>query len=1729
MFITMSELASSKSLRKVQRMLATKEIKNCNTSLTSLVDTMSTSEILGILKGVKCSVNLLNGIISKIENLNSSIYAALVEDELESEASDAESKMCEKILLKETILSEIHQWEKCIEQKIRKPDVNSDVKPEFNTAGAESNLNVKLPKLELPHFDGKLTDYTYFMESFIAAVDSKSLSNVGKFQYLKSCLRGPALKCIDGLHLSNSNYSVALTILKEKFGQTHRIISAHMECLNTLSCRGSKLSDLQYFYNALEYNVRSLEALGERADNFGSMLAPLLMSKLPAAIRMNIIRELGDKQYNLTEIREQIRSEIFVMENSSKGDTMSGGDIWGDQSFSSFHTNSQGRKCVFCQGNHFSSDCNKYNTTERINLVKSKRLCYNCLSGKHQLKDCSSQNRCHNCHKKHHTSICQSLKKGNSNISVVTTSNADSNTNKSASNLDADAKPFKVNSVFNGFCSNPTNYVLLGIASVEVVGSECYSLAHMLFDNGSQRSFITQEFSDLLNLVPIRKETIYLSTFGDKSNNGVRMLNVVGVKLKTCEGKLEDAFFLVIPLISRPITNSLGSMESYPHIDGLKLAHKFDNRPITLSLLMGSDQYWNFVGDEVVRGYPTAVNSKFGYILTGPTSASLDYNYSHSKIFNILTSHREDDTLLRKFWDLETIGICEPEEEVNKLSINSYSNDCITYIDGKYTAKLPWKLNHLALPDNYFICYKRTRSTIDRLARDPILLSQYNKIIQDQLKYGFIEVVPNDVKSLHFIPYHPVFKKSETTPIRIVYDCSCCIPGNLSLNDHLEQGSLMYNDIPSILIRFRLFPYACMSDLEKAFLQIGLHEVDRPFTTFLWLSNPLDPNSELLKYQFKVILFGARSSPFILCAVIWTHLKSNESDISSHMLRDIYADNFLSSFIEESELLSYYHTSRSLMKSAGFNLRSWASNSSILYNASRKENSYSDNDIVQVLGLNWNTLQDEITFKTCLYDSPLVTKREVLKYIGRLFDPLGLVNPLVVQAKIFIQKLWKLDVSWDQVVDLPLQLEWNTIVSSLIKISEIKFSRSFNFLECTHCQIHVFADASMSVYGAVSYLKVGSNIKLCMSKSRISPIKPFTMPKLELLGALICKRLGHYIHSVISSIFTHIEIYLWEDNQSVLHWLHTEKPLPKLISNILKKIHGIDIDVTWRYCPSADNPADILTRHCTYDTLYDNKLWWNGPSWLKLDYKLWPSWQYNPEFVPSTSVSVVNYISDTVSVVPLNLFNIIDISRYNSYQKFIRVVSYILKAVDLFKCKLVSNNCVTPFTYLKKAETLIISEWQTKHFFETISNLKLKKNTTFINQLNLFLDDNNIIRCTGRLQFSVLNFDAKFSILLPKNTFLTDMIIMYFHNKYFHCGVNATLNMLRQRFWIPQGRQNVRRIVSKCVTCRKICGKSYGVPVLPPLPSSRITLTCPYYVTGVDFTGALSVTQFGERIKAYLALFTCAVTRHIHLEVVSDMLMETFLLAYRRFCARRSQPRLMISDNAKTFKAADAFLCDLEKRADVVQMVAVNGCDWRFIPCRSPWMGGFYERLIGLTKLSLKKAVGRRILTLTELETLAVEIECSLNNRPLTYCRNDNEDLNPLTPSELFCGRIISTLPLLEDVDDEIADPTYGEDLPGRFKLLSSVINQFYKRWHTEYVVSLQERNPKPGTTKCQINVGDVVMIHDDSPRLYWKMGIVTSLHYGIDGIVRSVDLKTNYGTTNRAITKLFPLELNIT
>ncbi|XP_071176408.1 uncharacterized protein [Mytilus edulis] len=317
------------------------------------------------------------------------------------------------------------------------------------------------------------------------------------------------------------------------------------------------------------------------------------------------------------------------------------------------------------------------------------------------------------------------------------------------------------------------------------------------------------------------------------------------------------------------------------------------------------------------------------------------------------------------------------------------------------------------------------------------MLKVYGQIIKDQERRGFIEKVKNpDISKgiVHYIPHHPVKKDSTTTPIRIVYDCSCRQSSQLpSLNDCLMNTPPILNELTKILIRFRLNLVAIVTDIEKAFLHVGLHEQDRDVTRFLWLDNPVDPQSDLATYRFNSVLFGATCSPFILNAVLLKHLQQTENKTTKILTRDLYVDNILSSICNETKDVTYFKKARQLMFNAGFNLRSWTSNNENVRNLAIKEDVLDTDKEAKILGMRWNVETGELSYAKRVLSSVSsnITKREILKESSKIFDPLGFLSPVSIRANILMQDLWKERYDWDEPLPENLQLQWKDLAKDI--------------------------------------------------------------------------------------------------------------------------------------------------------------------------------------------------------------------------------------------------------------------------------------------------------------------------------------------------------------------------------------------------------------------------------------------------------------------------------------------------------------------------------------------------------------------------------------------------------------------------------------------------------------------------------------------------------------------------
>ena len=390
-------------------------------------------------------------------------------------------------------------------------------------------------------------------------------------------------------------------------------------------------------------------------------------------------------------------------------------------------------------------------------------------------------------------------------------------------------------------------------------------------------------------------------------------------------------------------------------------------------------------------------------------------------------------------------------------------------------------------------------------------------------------------------------KESNTTPIRVVYDCSAKVSSkSLSLNDCLYTGPSLVPDLAQVLLRFRCQKYVFILDIEKAFLMVQLHENDRDYTRFLWPKDPSDPESDFLIYRFRVVLFGATCSQFLLNATIRHHL--NNLDEANEMIDDIkrglYIDN-LQGTANQEDLLAYYWQVQKLFKKANLYLREWNTNSPRLEQQLHLDGVIAgEKGPVKILGLYWEPKSDSLSFNLRTEIQGRVTKRKCLSMVSQLFDPLGLLLPVTIKARIFLQNLWKAKLDWDQPLPEVMNTEWEGHTAELHKASKITVPRVLYLIQ--EGDMHVFGDASNMAYGACVYIVNGSG-NLVIGKAKVAPIKAVTIPKLELTAVLLPARLSKFVKDAYDGVILFKNIHLLCDSQVALHWIQSKKILPAYV------------------------------------------------------------------------------------------------------------------------------------------------------------------------------------------------------------------------------------------------------------------------------------------------------------------------------------------------------------------------------------------------------------------------------------------------------------------------------------------------------------------------------------------------------------------------------------------------------
>lgn len=1055
--------------------------------------------------------------------------------------------------------------------------------------------------------------------------------------------------------------------------------------------------------------------------------------------------------------------------------------------------------------------------------------------------------------------------------------------------------------------------------------------------------------------------------------------------------------------------------------------------------------------------------------------------------------------------------------------------------------KLPIKEELInKLGDSRATALSRLKGLERRFARDPELKAQYTQFMNEYLALGHMKLIGsclNENSPTFYLPHHCVFKSTkQASKIRVVFDASCKTNHGPSLNDALMVGPVVQQDLISILMRFRTFIYVFTADIIKMYRQVLVHPSQTGLQRILWRS---EHANDIDTYELTTLTYGRASASYLATRSL-NHLADRYSSRypigSKHAKRDFCVDDLLTGADTFQEAMELRDEVIKLLRLGSFELSKWASNCPELLEGIQDRNGESvviNNDADSgILGIKWNQSKDTFYFA---YEPDtsyaIVSKRTVLSEVAKLFDPLGLLGPITVVAKLIIQELWQAGVHWDESVPQSVHTRWSYLKSQLITINQLQISRCVKFESNPHfIQFHGFCDASQQAYGACVYIRtdLGNDVyrsELLCSRSRVAPIKALSLPRLELSAALLLARLIDKVRESLS--LTHAQIFLWSDSTITLNWIaSSSRRWSVFVANRVGEVQRLTDIKDWRHVSSSNNPADILSRGLNPIELASSSLWWHGPDFLQSNSESWP----NSSFIHMDDMLEQKKAVVTVTTIDQCVVSTL-LLRRSSLRKICRILAYCLRFSKARRTTMETDVSPTEASY---ALNIICKTIQKRVFpeeYKALSEGDTIGTTSRLLSLSPFMDNIGLLRVGGRLKNSDLHFDACHPILLPHKHELTRRIIENEHVRSGHAGAQATMAAVRQRFWPLSLRSTARKVIQECVTCFR-ARPQQSVAVMGSLPTSRVTISRPFSQCGIDYAGPVILREGKRRNarnhKAYIGIFVCFATKAIHIELVSDLTSDAFIAALKRFISRRGKPSRIYSDNGTTFVGAQRqikefydFYFSQQTQSEVKRFSCDQGISWNFIPPNAPHFGGLWEAAVKSAKYHMARIVGKAHLTFEEMQTVLCEIEAILNSRPITPLSSDPNDLTYLTPGHFLVGTALNSFPC-NDLSD------INENRLVRWQRIEQIRQHFWHRWSNEYLSSLQEKTKWKRNTGIQLSLDRLVLIKQQGlAPLQWTLGRVLDIHPGTDDVARVATIRTAKGTFIRPLAKLAILPID--
>ncbi|KAK9886755.1 hypothetical protein WA026_018407 [Henosepilachna vigintioctopunctata] len=1178
----------------------------------------------------------------------------------------------------------------------------------LSTNPDKSNVNVKLPKINLLTFDGDIKKFPSFISNFNSLIhENGNLSNVEKFNYLTSVLRGPPSNILKNLPIIDDNYPIAYNSLVSRYENKRLLANAYWKEINHFRPITNDRS-LRNLLDCFHENLSALKMLTLPVDNWDFILMQMLMERLDYDTLKVFEREYASSEIpTYKELRDILLKHCTVVESVLLNSKTKDKTIYNSKPNmfihkASFLTNTANKSknkiycCIFCKSDHIIFNCPAFISKDphkRYEIIKNLNACINCLADSHSVINCKSDKRCRTCKKSHHTLLHfvskQQIIEPRTEVVESLPSNSSNEVKSFSGSISKNNSPFA--------------QVLLSTLKLKIQDSfGKFHIVRAILDSGSQVSFISKTLAKSLNLKPFNASIIVqgLDHMRTSANTAVQC-QVHSIHNADTVIPIEA---IIIDKICDSVPRITLSEDTKKLFDQLLLADPEYFKSGSVDLLLGADVFPYILQNGKIGsspGEPVAINTILGWILMGKTNIHRPHSI---KTFLMISAEKEISDIndyLRKFWEIEEVPsvICQSPE--NKFCETYYKESTFRNSSGRYSVSLPFKVNCPDFGDSRYLALKRFHSLESKLRKNPDLYSKYVSAIRDYLKNDHLESIHDSklhsTNNTFYLPHSYVLRKeSPSTPVRIVFDGSSCYPNKISLNDALFTGPKLQSNLISILLHFRIYRFVFCADIRQMYRMIEINSDHRDYLRILWR---FSPHEKLQEYRLKTLPFGLNCSPYLAIRTL-QQLSNDHPELC--MARELifnntYVDDISGGDDSMEGALSKIDEIITLCRKGGFELRKWLSNDKRLLEnlpATHAVNNVPvlnlnlDSTFQKILGLNWNSSFDCFSFSN-LDITPTCTKRSILSCVARIFDPLGYLTPCIISLKILIQTLWCQGKSWDSNPGDDICNKFSKFRKEIHYFSELRIPRYFDSILNHRCDLIGFCDSSESAYCAVVYVRIyyenASKTFFVCAKSKVAPIKKLSIPRLELCAAVLLSKLILFVTNSYENIIKFSNTYAFSDSTVALTWIKSSPHKWKnFVSNRTSYIQDIIPPERWFYVASEHNPADVGTRGISPAALVSCSLWLDGPSSQFIDSE--NNYEYN-----SIEYEVINESAKSclVTYVPEEDFVNVLLYKFSSLPKILRIICYILRFITNLKLeskneRVYTNNAITSRNFIMR-------------------------------------------------------------------------------------------------------------------------------------------------------------------------------------------------------------------------------------------------------------------------------------------------------------------------------------------------------------------------------------------------------------------------------------------------------------